>query len=123
MVTAFLIESNISLDDYKEMDHSLCLMQPPTALRSEIRTVHVLIIIASRCRPIRNSLESIELEYVLDDLLDLEVYPLLLHLQLNLLLSDLFDASNLLYLLAGVTYVYHRAAFFLLLDVVELLLG
>lgn len=98
-------------------------MQPPTALRSEIRTVHVLIIIASRCRPIRNSLESIELEYVLDDLLDLEVYPLLLHLQLNLLLSDLFDASNLLYLLAGVTYVYHRAAFFLLLDVVELLLG
>lgn len=83
----------------------------------------ILIIIASRYRPLRDSLESIEFQYMLNDLLDLEIYPLFFHLQLNLLLCYLLDTPDFLYFLAGVTYVYHRTAFFLFFYILELFLG
>lgn len=91
------------------------------ALRSELSTGHVLIIVAC-ARRTRDSLESIEFEHMLNDLLYFEVYLLLLHLQLHFLFCDLLDTADFLDLLTGATDVYHGPAFFLFLDVVKLFL-
>lgn len=83
----------------------------------------VLIIIAGRGRVLRDGLESIEFEHMLNNLLNLEVNALLLHLQLDLLFRDLLNAPNFLEFLAGAADAYHRAALLFLLNVLQLFLG
>lgn len=101
---------------------SLCFVQTP-ALSCKLGSVDVLIIIASRCRPLGDGFEGIEFKDVLDDLFYLEIYALFFHLQFDLFLCYLLNTPDFLYFLTGVTYVYHRTALFLLLDVLELFLG